>query len=92
MCIHTYACTCADFQVQHTICKHVHLVARYVNTDQVKPHEFSQQMTQSNAALHATMLSEISTNTNYQLEPMKSKILSLLKVIETQVQNSTYVQ
>ena len=31
-CIHNYTCTCPDALIQHTICKHVHAVARHLNT------------------------------------------------------------
>lgn len=26
ICIHSYSCTCPDFLIQHTICKHIHVV------------------------------------------------------------------
>ena len=27
ICIHMYTCTCMDFIINHTICKHIHLIA-----------------------------------------------------------------
>jgi len=29
ICVHLYSCTCPDYILQHTICKHVNLVARF---------------------------------------------------------------
>jgi len=33
ICIHNYTCTCPDALIRHTICKHVHAVARHMNTN-----------------------------------------------------------
>ena len=32
ICVHTYSCTCRDALINHTICKHIHLVARNTAT------------------------------------------------------------
>ena len=32
ICVHNYSCTCADSMQRGTICKHIHLVQRYVGT------------------------------------------------------------
>ena len=31
VCVHMYTCTCADSLIGATICKHIHLIARYVS-------------------------------------------------------------
>ena len=31
ICLHTYTCDCADALIRATICKHIHLVARYLS-------------------------------------------------------------
>ena len=34
VCIHQYTCTCPDSLIQSTICKHIHLLQRYLSQDQ----------------------------------------------------------
>lgn len=33
ICIHQYICTCHDCLIQHTICKHIHLLQRFLSQD-----------------------------------------------------------
>lgn len=34
VCIHKYSCTCVDSAIKWNMCKHIHLVCRFVNFDQ----------------------------------------------------------
>lgn len=46
-CIHTYSCTCMDYIINHTMCKHIHLVS--INRTHIaKPSEVEA----NNATLH----------------------------------------
>lgn len=79
ICVHLYSCTCPDSILQHTICKHVHLVAK-----------FRQQcdLPKVNDALHTTLLNEIAQKQsicNSDSESMKHKIYSLLNDISSLV-------
>jgi len=80
-------CTCPDYQVLHTICKHVHLVFRHTvdGSEQSLPKKhFTPEATQLNSLISNVMLNEISVNPH----PEKTKIVTLLKEIESQISNS----
>ena len=55
ICIHMYSCTCLDFLINYTICKHVHLVAK----TNIKPkNEFHVQQTNNTVAENVASLAE----------------------------------
>ena len=39
ICIHQYVCTCPDCLIHHTICKHIHLVQRFLSEKDMKLNE-----------------------------------------------------
>ena len=54
-CIHMYSCTCLDFLINYTICKHVHLVAK----TNIKPkNEFHAEQTNNTVAENVASLAE----------------------------------
>ena len=36
ICVHMYSCTCCDYLIRGTICKHIHLVARTTSAEPMK--------------------------------------------------------
>ena len=87
ICVHEYECTCPDYQVLHTICKHVHLVLRHTvdESEQSFPKKhFTPETTQLNSLISNVMLNETTMNPNL----VKTKIVTLLKEIESQISNN----
>ena len=81
ICVHLYSCSCPDSILQHTICKHVHLVAQYRQQDDLPSVEDT---------LNNVLIQDITTqkqSANY--ESVQSKIMVLLNDISSLVKSST---
>ena len=53
ICVHIYMCDCADALIRATICKHIHLVARYLS-EQSQQEQSSQPGTQASHPMSAS--------------------------------------
>ena len=55
-----FSCTCSDFLLQHTICKHIHLVAQQRSELSLEAPDFSEQTEHCNMFndLNITLLKE----------------------------------
>ena len=66
ICIHKYSCTCVDYLIKHTICKHIHLV------ESSKTGKVFRTVTSDGAKFSGMLIAD----TSHQL-PKENKIVSI---------------
>ena len=71
ICVHLYSCSCPDSILQHTICKHLHLVARYRKQD---------ELPNVQDTLDDMLMEEITTASTRNCESVKNRIMVLLNM------------
>ena len=79
ICVHLYSCSCPDSILQHTICKHVHLIARYRKQD---------ELPNVQDTLDDMLMQEITTPSTRNCESVQNRIMVLLNDISSLVQSS----
>ena len=93
ICVHSYSCTCPDSLLQHTICKHVHLVVRYkksTTTGETSSSLISQEAEDFHDDMHSLLLQEVSqAESHISLEQRKSKIMKIIQDVTCLVTSST---
>ncbi|KAH1028411.1 hypothetical protein HUJ05_001765 [Dendroctonus ponderosae] len=90
ICIHAYCCTCLDYFIQHTICKHIHSVAKDRNFSSSTPQPCS-----SNADIevktHLKTLSSSKSNTTESRQRLVDNILSETSKIQNIVSKDALI-
>ena len=95
VCVHSYSCTCPDSLLQHTICKHVHLVVRYKTSTaataaETSSHLISQEAEDFHDDMHSTLLKEVSqAKENISLEQRKTKVMKIIQDITCLITSSS---
>ena len=80
ICVHLYSCSCPDSILLHTICKHVHLVARYRQQD---------ELPSVKDTLDDVLMEEIATQKQSgSCESVQNRITVLLNETSSLVQSS----
>ena len=79
ICVHLYSCSCPDSILQHTICKHVHLVARYRKQDKLP----SIQDISDDVLVHEMIRPSVGS-----CKSLQNRIVVLLNDISSLVQSS----
>ena len=87
ICIHQYSCTCPDHLIYATICKHIHLVIRYLRIQNTS----SFNDTTTNSLVDDTiLLNEIrSTKTATSIDNLKDFAMKKFNELQTCIRNST---
>ena len=79
ICVHTYMCDCADALIRATICKHIHVVARYLS-EQSQQEQSSQPGTQTSHQRSARSdENELLLETLLELEHNQPDIVTMLR-------------
>ena len=79
ICVHTYTCDCADALIRATICKHVHLVARYLS-EQSQQEQSSRPGTQASHQMSTSSdENELLLETLLELEHNQSDTVAMLR-------------
>ena len=78
ICVYLFSCTCPDSLLQHTICKHVHLVVQQRSKLSLKvPDQTKQDSTYSN--LNITLLKEVTPPCLLNVDLLKHRIITQLQ-------------
>ena len=84
ICVHLFSCTCPDSLLQHTICKHVHLVVQQRSKLSLKvPDQTKHDSTYSN--LNMTLLKEVTPACLLNVDLLKHRIITQLQQITSLV-------
>ena len=95
ICVHSYSCTCPDSLLQHTICKHVHLVARYKTSTTVAETELNANLISQEAEdhcddMHYILLKEVSkAETHISSEQRRTKIMKSIQDVTCLIRSCT---
>ena len=91
ICIHIFCCNCADALINHTICKHIHLVATIEKTK----HRWADEHTRDTMTFNNTdseeVLSALQSDHNSDLIELKHKMMRRLSALTSQVQLCTSI-
>ena len=93
ICVHLYSCTCPDSLLQHTICKHVHLVVRHRSILSLKAPDSSGQAEHYSMYndLNITLLKEVTPQCLSNADSLKHRIFTQLQQITSLVASSSSV-
>ena len=92
VCVHMYTCTCADSLIGATICKHIHLIARYVShkpssikpDDQFLKNGLNDDMDSLRKQVHTALAAHVHLIKNIDvLKFIRSNIRSATNLIKT---------
>lgn len=83
ICIHMYCCNCADALINHTICKHIHLVATHnkLPTTQDDGHQ-DQRTCEIDSE---TLLSTLQGNAESDIMSTKDRLVRRLSALQAQI-------
>ena len=79
--MHLYSCSCPDSILQHTICKHVHLVAQYKQ-------EAHDQLPSAQDPLDNVLIATVTQKQSGNCESVQNRIMTLLNDISSLAQSS----
>ena len=91
VCPHTFQCTCTDFLIQTTSCKHVHLVKRYIDSQTSSNHPMKEINTASEIAETFNIVRQEKPKQFEEFNTCKSKIESQLNFLQAELQSCTSV-
>ena len=95
ICVHLFSCTCPDSLLQHTICKHVHLVVRQRSKLSSNPPDYSNQTEYCNMHmyndLNKTLLKEVTPQCLPNADSLKHRIIAQLQYITSLVASSSSI-
>ncbi|KAJ8949492.1 hypothetical protein NQ314_008183 [Rhamnusium bicolor] len=95
ICIHCYTCTCTDYYIKATICKHIHFLAmknlskgtqQNLSNDNVQP--CTSQSTSEEIRTNMMCLTKQNHNALLNKSNLKEKILEKMSSINTKLQSS----
>lgn len=90
ICVHLFSCTCPDSLLQHTICKHVHLVARRRSKLSSKAPDYSNHCSiYAHNDLNKTLLKEVTPQCLPNIDSLKHRIFAQLQYITSLVASSS---
>ena len=94
VCVHLFSCSCPDSLLQHTICKHVHLICRHrddVSSDMDKLLTKSSVEISDSDMQDATLMNEVTLDYSPPLDVLKHRIVQQLESMINLVTLSTSV-
>ncbi|XP_028408935.1 uncharacterized protein LOC114542468 isoform X2 [Dendronephthya gigantea] len=95
VCIHQYTCTCHDYLIQHTICKHIHLLQHFLSVDTKQTNDIANEVLNSSQSQdfvpeelglltsHLHMQNKVSNDIASLKQGIKRKLLTLSEQIES---------
>ena len=87
-CTHMFTCTCTDYLVQGTLCKHIHLIQRFAQAsktanDDTQDYDYCQNNNNEELEFIKSCVKVPSSNINAIKNRIKDKILSLSSMINS---------
>ena len=98
VCIHHYICTCPDCFIQHTICKHIHLVQRFLsendtklteNNDVMEVTDNSQDFISSELHILSSHIHKPNKVSSHDITSLKQQIRGKLLTLAEQIESCT---
>ena len=91
ICVHSFSCNCMDALINHTICKHTHLVAKQNKSTKIPPQNISVNLGDCLPIneIHTSLLETSVEQQQVEVANIRSRVQEKLMILMSQVEQCT---
>ena len=91
ICVHSFSCNCMDALINHTICKHIHLVAKQNKSTKIPPQNISINLSDCLPIneIHTSLLETTVEQQQVEVANIRRRVQEKLMIMMSQVEQCT---